>query len=756
MFPRAAAEWKKGTSMKHVSIASAMALWVALWVSAGSASADGGAPLALDPGTGLILEFDTVTGPAPSFQPASAAGRSGEVVALLFDRPIDASIRGKLRRALERRQLTAVYGYLPAFGFLVRSPVAERQAMLVDLGQPRVVPWGAELKRSRALRTFDPRERASHSTVPMMILAYPDADGRALDEGLERLEITPVGRGKGPWGTRIRTLVEPSRLVALGESLAQLDDVIWVDLEGRRALLNDTTVWVGQEGLDGSQGTPIFDHGLHGEGQVVAVLDTGIDPDMCYFREASGELPPINPCDGGTVVDTSRRKILAVNFLDDGECAGGISNFEWDTQDHGSHVAGTVAGDDLANPLAHDTGDGMAPGAKLVIQDGGFGVDDCGDLPGLGCPVVDLKPVFQQAYDQGARIHSNSWGDRENLEPFNIYSVGSEDVDVFTWQHPDFLIVFAAGNSGTSSGTVSSPSTAKNALSVGATNRSFNADTLAFFTGCGPTDDGRIKPDLVVPGFNIVSADNDGNAGSENCTRRSLSGTSMATPGAAGFAALARQYYTDGWYPSGTARAGDGRVPSSALLRATLLNSTQGLEGIGSTIPANCQGWGRLTLDETLYFDGDGRQLWVIDAPAGGVTVGSSASFEFTVPATSEDFRATLVWTDYPSSPMAGMHLVNDLDLKVTGPGGTRLGNVFSGGASTTGGSADRANTVEQVRLVMPAPGTYTVEVQAFNLPQGPQAFALVVSGAMTPHQLFADGFESGGLAAWSASITGP
>jgi hypothetical protein len=69
----------------------------------------------------------------------------------------------------------------------------------------------------------------------------------------------------------------------------------------------------------------------------------------------------------------------------------------------------------------------------------------------------------------------------------------------------------------------------------------------------------------------------------------------------------------------------------------------------------------------------------------------------------------------------------------VSGPGGTLRGNVFSGGQSTTGGSADRRNTVEQVLLASPAAGEYVVTVQSANVPNGPQPFALVVTGSVTP-----------------------
>jgi len=102
------------------------------------------------------------------------------------------------------------------------------------------------------------------------------------------------------------------------------------------------------------------------------------------------------------------------------------------------------------------------------------------------------------------------------------------------------------------------------------------------------------------------------------------------------------------------------------------------------------------------------------------------------VQGSGQAFKATLVWTDYPSTPAANPHINNDLDLRVTGPTGTLwLGNVFSGGASATGGSADRKNTLEQVLLASPAVGTYTVTVRSFNVPNGPQPFALVVAGAL-------------------------
>ena len=305
--------------------------------------------------------------------------------------------------------------------------------------------------------------------------------------------------------------------------------------------------------------------------------------------------------------------------------SGGISGSEWDTHDHGSHVAGTVAGDNFANPLLHDPADGMAPGAKLVVQDCGYQVNACADCPGIGCPVVDLNPVFQQTYTQGARIHTNSWGDQEDATPQNNYTAGSQDVDEFMWNHKDFLIFFAAGNSGPGTGSVGSPSTAKSAVSVGATLRGTSANSMASFSSCGPTDDARFKPEITVPGSGIISANNDGSITTNNCGTISMSGTSMATPGAAGLAALVRQYFADGSYPTGAEVPANGFAPSAALVRAALVNSGQSMTGAGN-IPGNCQGWGRVLLENTLHFAGQPRRLWVRDDTTGFPLAGRHAT----------------------------------------------------------------------------------------------------------------------------------
>jgi len=88
-----------------------------------------------------------------------------------------------------------------------------------------------------------------------------------------------------------------------------------------------------------------------------------------------------------------------------------------------------------------------------------------------------------------------------------------------------------------------------------------------------------------------------------------------------------------------------------------------------------------------------------------------------------------VAWSDAPGAAGANPALVNDLDVIVTGPGGTYVGNAFvNGEVPPNQGSADRRNVEEAVYINAPAAGTYTVTVLGLNVPQGPQTFALVAT----------------------------
>ncbi len=518
-----------------------------------------------------------------------------------------------------------------------------------------------------------------------------------------------------------------------------------------------------QSGWD-SGATPLFDHGIYGQRQIIAVLDTGLDWDSCYFAEPDGSRPPINtgsPQGGlnSSNVDTSRRKVIAYDFLyscdqfpNASGCDDPSSPTAYDNAQHGTLAAGVAAADSHTPLVFDDAGDGIAPGAKLIVQDGGFiGGDNCSQRPGFGCP-VNLTPILEQAYTQGARIHSNSWGDRQGTPSFlpaptANYSAGARDVDAFVWSHPDMLLIFDTGNysSNTASpppSSLAAPGCAKNTLQVGGTRYSNRFDdVLSPFSLIGPTRDGRIKPDLVAPAV-VLAADSDGNITTHACPTSTQAGTSWSSPAVAGEAALVRQYFTDGFYPTGVATQSNAFVPSAALLKATLIAAARAVPNnwiynVGTApakpVPSYDQGFGFPVLDDALYFPGDRTRTRVVDVPlAQGLVQGETATLHLNASADAP-LKVVLVWTDPAGTPRGvsdpTAELVNDLDLRVTDPSGSTL----LGNESLHPGQPDRLNNVEVVSINPPSAGLYTISVTASHLGFGTrQSYALVITGDLT------------------------
>ncbi|RRB02481.1 S8 family serine peptidase [Larkinella rosea] len=472
-----------------------------------------------------------------------------------------------------------------------------------------------------------------------------------------------------------------------------------------------------------------------GKGQIVGVADTGIDDS--------------HP-------DLTNRLIGAV--------ALGRAGDHSDPNGHGTHVAGSVAGDGSASG---GNVKGTAPEASLFFQSL---LDARGELGGLPLNLFDL---FEEAYVNGARIHNNSWGANTEAR----YTFNSNEVDEYVDQRRDMLIVIAAGNDGNAAKSnqrvqpgfadwlsVGSPATAKNALTVGAsrTNRttggyaaltygsvwggsfplqpsavetvSGDVTSMAEFSSRGPCDDERIKPDLVAPGTDILS------------TRSKLAplrnfwgpdtrpeyayngGTSMATPLVSGCAALVRQYYVEDRQHA---------EPSAALLRATLVNGTNMLTGRSAIaehagLPNFHQGFGGLDMSMTIpnaaqTFDLAFIDSWKKDAQMQFVRTGQRFQFAFKLPALSW-LRLCLVYTDAP-----GRALQNDLNLVMEYRPAAGPPTKFAGNQDAVANqllkTPDRKNNVEIIRLDNAQPGQYIVQVSAYNFFKGNfQDFALVVT----------------------------
>lgn len=633
---------------------------------------------------------------------------------VVLNQSADGKQRGRLEQAGHR-----VLGYLPRHGFLVQAQPYERR------GGPRgpSIDYACPLVPSLKIAAeIDSPARGKQ--VDLLVHVAPNADVAPMRQQIAALGVVVAGESSSVRQTRIAVRVPAERRRELAAALAGLDDVLLIQRASGARLLLDHAVPIVQSGVH-MGGRSMLQSGLDGSGQVVALCDTGIDIDICWFRDPAGERPAINSATS-TAINSRHRKVLAVNFYDMREDPANSSH--WDTQDHGTAVAACIGAAQIDAPTASDRKNGMAPHCKLVVQDAGYQPDVCADLPGLGCPVMDLAPLFAQAQAQGARIHNNSWGDREELLPRNVYSIGSHDVDAFTWENKDFLIVFAAGNSGgEGDNSVISPATAKNCVAVGATRNGAHAERMASFSSNGWAEDGRIKPDLCAPGEAIQLADSDGNITTMNCGTKTSSGTSFAAPLAAGAAAVVRQYFVDGYYPSEENAA--IRAPSAALLKAMLIHGAVNISGT-TPRPSRRQGWGRISLSNTLDLGAGTKRLYVWDERTGFFDA-DSAPLEVRVRVRSfvEPFNATLVYTDYPATMGASPQLVNDLDLAVATGGEIYHGNHWDNGASISGGAPDRLNNVERVYLPAPSPGTYLVRVAPGMIVYGPQDFALILSG---------------------------
>jgi len=215
-----------------------------------------------------------------------------------------------------------------------------------------------------------------------------------------------------------------------------------------------------------------------------------------------------------------------------------------------------------------------------------------------------------------------------------------------------------------------------------------------------------------------------------------MSGTSMATPNMTASLALIRQYFRMGHYPTGDTATGVKMEISAALNKAVAIVGADN-DITRYTVPDNDVGWGRIDLDSSLYFAGDTSGLWVNDHSRLGLETGDSALYDIEVIGDEKPFRVALCWSDYPGVMQAALILVNDLDLTVISPTGTEYkGNVYALGQSDTAGIYDTLNVEECFRLNEPETGTWTVRVDARNVPEGPQPFALAAIGVFEEPQV--------------------
>ncbi len=625
----------------------------------------------------------------PSLLNAGYVFNEGNRTLIQLDGPITAERRAQLSN------VGVILGdYLPMYAYLADLGQV-RSDDLIDLG---FVTWAGTYQdnwkicpRIASLKVFQTgqRQRLDAAAERRLVAhCYPDTQPTSVIDALQGIPSVGI-RASDASGH----LVEFDILESDLSRLRELSGIQFVEEAPEGAPRNVTTNWISQSNRTNE--VPFWAVGLHGENQIVGLIDWDLDFEHCAFSD-SVEIGP------------DHRKLLAYYGL--GENPG----FGW----HGTHVGGILTGDELANTDRNLKG--IAFESRLVFQHQAAVINS-----------VNLYERLSIAHDDGARVHSNSWGSTFG----STYNAWARDIDRFSREREDDLVVFAIINGSVNSppGTLLSPENAKNCLSVGASGETPNQDSHGSGAS-GPTDDGRQKPEVWVPGCGTNSAEVESGCGTNDlgCF------TSWAAPAASGLAVLVRQYFMEGFYPSGRPLRQDAFVPSGALLKAALINSATDMVGFGTPdYFGPHEGWGRILLDDTLFLPRDRRRLIVEDVRNDvGLSTGETDTWFIDVPVVlstlpdTEPLKITLVWTDVPATIGASFTPVNDLDLVVTNPDGLVFrGNFFDGRQSVFGGVPDVRNNAEQVHRLAPQSGRWRIDVIGSAVNVDLQGYALVVTG---------------------------
>ncbi len=576
-------------------------------------------------------------------------------------------------------------------------------------------------------------------------------DNQNLDQALPRIRSLGANISSISRDARTVTVSFSRDTTQILDKLRQLASIHGVrSIEARRImqLCNDIAIRI----ITGLQGSGNLDLPLTGEGEIIAIADTGLDTG-----------------DASTVHEDIRDQIVGIKswpiqpvFNDQVDNPGGNDGPADVVSGHGTHVAGSCVGN---GQKSEGTVKGLANRAGLFFQ----AIEQKMEWKSiidkeyngeyiLGGQPDDISELFKEAYNAGARIHSDSWTGK--ARDSGLYDELSHSVDRFVWENKDMVILFAAGNYGrdeerngtVSFGSITPPATAKNCVSVGASENlrenftetyrdkwywdfplapigydrlADNPDDIAAFSGRGPCLDGRFKPDVVAPGTFILStksslAKEDDENPEPDVSREKfymyMHGTSMATPLTAGAVALIRQYLRQ-----------EGLQPSASLVKAALIHTAvrktcrYSASAASSDLVDNAQGWGHVNL-KPFISKMDGFKMEFIEG--GGLFTGDMKDFSFNVNMSDFPFKVTLAYTDYP-----GPGAINNLNLLVTDPAGMDYyGNQFSAPFDS---AFDEINNVETVYIIKPKTGKYKVSVLASDVSMAPQDFSLVVSGGL-------------------------
>ncbi|HHJ16013.1 MAG TPA: hypothetical protein ENJ80_04880 [Gammaproteobacteria bacterium] len=401
---------------------------------------------------------------------------------------------------------------------------------------------------------------------------------------------------------------------------------------------------------------------------------------------------------------------------------------------HATHVAGTI----MASGSGKAAARGMAPAATLLSHDfyGDILQEQRDAWSGYGMLLSNHSWDYAEGwlfdrYDDGLWTWYGGAANSEEAD-FGAYGSTTRRWDQLVVD-TGLIIVKSSGNERNDTGAGSAPhhhigeptalytdwhkpdgdydsigpvGVAKNVISVGAVDA---GRRMTAFSGWGPTDDGRIKPDIVTDGIGIYSTINNNGYGT-------MSGTSMATAVASGSLALLIERYQ--WFNSSP--------PSPALMKALVANTAIDL---GNRGPDYAFGWGLLDTWAALnIIDANGIDGWPIQSAT--ATAGATQNFTLDVPASLDTLKVTIAWTDPAAAAGAVVALVNDLDLELVDPLGavhypfSLAGKADPAAPATTTGP-NSVDNIEQVAVDNPVAGTWQVRIRAAAI-QGSQAYDMV------------------------------
>ena len=365
--------------------------------------------------------------------------------------------------------------------------------------------------------------------------------------------------------------------------------------------------------------------------------------------------------------------------------------------DHGDHCSGTIMGAGNLDPKAK----GMADGSFLYTM--GYSTQNYTNS--------NAFPLLHTNYD--VVVTSTSYSNGCNAG----YTSLARDIDEQNNNYPTLIHIFSAGNNGSSSCSnayISGTSGAnwgnvtgghKQAKNVIAVANLTSISGLANSSSRGPAADGRIKPDIGAKGSSVYSTEH-------NNTYGTKTGTSMSCPGIAGIMAQLYQAYRE---------VNNVTNPPSALMKCIMLNSA---DDIGNPGPDFRHGWGEVNAYRAVRMIENGHHF------DGSISQSSNNTHTINVPANLSRVKVMVYWHDKEASTSASIALVNDIDIQLTTPGGVSYNPwILDPTPNSTLLNQDAVrgydalNNMEQVTIDNPPAGNYTLSIDGYSIPYGPQQY---------------------------------